>query len=165
MKWVPIDEERDWLSIDKKIHELSLLPETQNYCYTLNDHIEPADHILPVLCVKEQSVDPIESQIQILSVQVVTYGADIDWGPIGVNRGGYVNILGSRHKSFHLQCQVETDIQSDTHLQFKWLRNGAYMGVNSQVNAKPNLNFKLNFLHFKFLQFFERTFHSRRRST
>ena len=69
---------------------------------------------------------------RIVSAAVLSEGADIDWGPIGVNRHGSMNVLGARHKSIRFRCDAQTTDQ-DAILNYNWIRNGGYMGFNSQV--------------------------------
>lgn len=69
----------------------------------------------------------------ILSVSAVTEGADIDWGPIGQNRDGFMNIFGPKTKSLKLKCNVETSNDIQHAISIRWLRNGAYIGNSSQV--------------------------------
>lgn len=57
---------------------------------------------------------------------------DIDWGPIGQDRDGFINIPKSKYKSIKFKCDAKSTILPSNE-NYYWLRNGGYMGVNTQV--------------------------------
>lgn len=68
---------------------------------------------------------------QILSASAVTEGADIDWGPIGQNRDGFMNIFPPKVTSLKLRCDVKTTGDLDkSAITIRWMRNGGYVTGN-----------------------------------
>ena len=76
-------------------------------------------------------VPPI-NQGKVTSASIISLGTDTDWGPIGQDRDGYLNLRSSQHKSLKLRCNVQP-IESQEIVNYQWLRNGGYMGVIAQV--------------------------------
>jgi hypothetical protein len=74
----------------------------------------------------------------IISVSVISLGADIDWGPVGQQRDGFMNIFPSKAQSLRLKCDAQTT-DPGLILNYRWLRNGAYMRNTSKVIFKNNL--------------------------
>ena len=69
---------------------------------------------------------------RINSVSVVSLGADIDWGPVGQQRDGFMNIFPLKAQSLRLKCDVQTT-DPGLVLSYRWLRNGAYLRNTSKV--------------------------------
>ena len=68
---------------------------------------------------------------KILSVSAVTEGADIDWGPIGQNRDGFMNIFPPKTTSLKLKCDIKTtDDVDQSAITFRWMRSGGYVKTN-----------------------------------
>lgn len=69
---------------------------------------------------------------KIVSVEVISLGADIDWGPVGKDRQGFMNIFPPKHSTLRLKCDARST-DPDLIVDYRWRRNGGYMGNNSQV--------------------------------
>ena len=67
-----------------------------------------------------------------MAAEVISLGADIDWGPVGQDRLGFMNIFPPKHSTLKLKCDVKTT-DPDVVAEIRWRRNGGYMGNNSQV--------------------------------
>jgi len=63
---------------------------------------------------------------------VISLGAERNWGPIGQEREGYVGVFPSKFKTLRLKCDVKTT-NPDLVVNYRWRRNGGYMGNNSEV--------------------------------
>lgn len=70
----------------------------------------------------------------------MTEGADIDWGPVGQNRNGFINVSPSKITSLKLKCEVKTTDDAHTPaIKIRWIRNGGYVGNFPQVRAHVHL--------------------------
>ncbi len=74
------------------------------------------------------------SRGHVLSASVVAEGTDIDWGPIGQNRDGFLNISPFKAASLKLICAVKTTYDAHkSSVRIRWIRNNGYLDKFSQV--------------------------------
>ena len=145
VEWI-LDEEPFELSYIKLLVD-EIDSENDGYCFPigttdgqLTEPIKSGD-LLHVLCVsKEGEATPPaaasdELSFPIASVKVAVSGADLDWGPIGVERAGFVNVFGRRASSVRLECQANSTSPL-RNVRYRWLRDGAYMSHYSQVKIR-----------------------------
>ncbi|XP_032782600.2 LOW QUALITY PROTEIN: uncharacterized protein LOC116920568 [Daphnia magna] len=139
-------EERNILILEKFLPDLMApdLIKNQMYCYhTGGDRIDQlktsglslkdSQQTLGCMCVSNyrstHELRVFTPKGQILSVSAMTEGADIDWGPVGQNRNGFINVSPSKITSLKLKCEVKTTDDAHTPaIKIRWIRNGGYVG-------------------------------------
>lgn len=147
LQWLGIKNsyvERDLSFIGNVLPDLTRPADGQMYCFETGRNplktfeLKHSQDLANAICIsdvrsliRQPTFSPQRGQI--LSVSAVTEGADIDWGPIGQNRDGFMNIFPPKTTSLKLKCDVRTTSDVDKSVvTIRWLRNGGYARNFSQ---------------------------------